>query len=123
MAQNLAPLDATVLPSLSDANEVSPQKGWWDKRGRNVSRGVVRQGNDKTRQSKARQNKTRQDKTRLDKSRQDKQDGTIGKATEVAVWSRSTNGGGERGTNGYKRGETATETEAETSAKEMTKKR
>lgn len=110
MAQNLAPLDATVLPSLSDANEVSPQKGWWDKRVRNVSRGVVRQGNDKTRQSKA-------------KSRQDKQDGTIGKATEVVVWSRSTNGGGERGTNGYKRGETATETEAETSAKEMTKKR
>ena len=72
MAQNLAPLDATVLPSLSDANEVSPQKGWWDKRVRNVSRGVVRQGNDKTRQSKARQNKTRQDKTRQDKTRQDK---------------------------------------------------
>ncbi len=118
VAQNLAPLDATVLPSLSDANEVSPQKGWWDKRVRNVSRGVVRQGNGKTRQDK-----TRQDKTRLDKSRQDKQDETIGKATEVAVWSRSTNGGGERGTNGYKRGETATETEAETSAKEMTKKR
>ena len=59
---------------------------------------------------RAKQDKTRQDKTRQDKTRQarwDKQDRT------------STNGGGEGGTNGYKRAETATE--GETATFRMTK--